>query len=650
MKKYTILLLGVVCLRTAVANTFTVPVGGDLQAALNQAQPGDTVLLTPGATYTGHFTLAPNPGPQWITIQSAALASLPAAGTRVAPANAPLMPKLITPDGSPALAINTGANYYRLQGLEFGVAPGVYVQDLIRIGTGGESSNAQLPHDLDFDRDYIHGDPTAGGKRGIALNGGATTVENSYVSTFISTGQDTQAICGWNGPGPYTIANNYLEAGSEIVAFGGANVAIPYNTPSDIVIKNNTFFKPLSWRPGDPSYAGFPVWAKNHIELKNAQRVTIDSNTFTNNWIGADQQGFTLVFSVRTEGGAVPWAVVNNITVTNNIVRHSAAGALFVGHDGTGGSSGTFKVQNNLWEDISGAWGGDGRLFEILNGVNGISFDHNTAFQTGWPAVFDVGTSININFTNNIFNLGAGIAGDGTANGTPTLLAYAGGGIFTNNVLIGTTNNQYPANTFFPASIDQVGFVNYNAENFLLAANSPYKGMATDGSDLGSSVLPSGASTTPTPTPTPTPVIPTGWVNIIAKHSGKCLDITGASTAPGTAAIQYTCWGGDNQKFQLTSVSGGYSITAKHSGLALEILGGPAVTWGGATVDQWYYWGGTSQIWQVVPTADGYYNLKPTNDGLCMAVAAALQTNVAPVIQWSCYGGNEQKWSLIPAQ
>src|SRR6266849_10826737 len=54
-------------------------------------------------------------------------------------------------------------------------------------------------------------------------NDGGTTgsngVFNSYVSDFKSTDPitDTQAICGWNGTGPYIIQNNYLEAAAENV-------------------------------------------------------------------------------------------------------------------------------------------------------------------------------------------------------------------------------------------------------------------------------------------------------------------------------------------------------------------------------------------------------------------------------------------------
>ena len=52
-----------------------VPAGADLQAAINQAQPGDTLLLTAGATYVGNFVLPAKSGASDITIRSSALAS-----------------------------------------------------------------------------------------------------------------------------------------------------------------------------------------------------------------------------------------------------------------------------------------------------------------------------------------------------------------------------------------------------------------------------------------------------------------------------------------------------------------------------------------------------------------------------------------------
>ena len=51
--------LAVVCVcilaaSAAPAATIVVPAGGDLQAALNQAQPGDVITLEPNATYIGN--------------------------------------------------------------------------------------------------------------------------------------------------------------------------------------------------------------------------------------------------------------------------------------------------------------------------------------------------------------------------------------------------------------------------------------------------------------------------------------------------------------------------------------------------------------------------------------------------------------------
>jgi hypothetical protein len=56
----------------------------------------------------------------------------------------------------------------------------------------------------------------------------------------------------------------------------------------------------------------------------------------------------------------------------------------------------------------------------------------------------------------------------------------------------------------------------------------------------------------------------------------------------------------------IDSVQGGYEITAKNSGLQLQVAGGPSATQDGVPVIQWPCWGGSSEIWQVSPAADGY--------------------------------------------
>jgi len=64
--------------------TLAVRAGGDLQAALDEAQPGDVITLEAGATFRGPFTLRRKRGQEWITVRtSASDDTLPPPGARV---------------------------------------------------------------------------------------------------------------------------------------------------------------------------------------------------------------------------------------------------------------------------------------------------------------------------------------------------------------------------------------------------------------------------------------------------------------------------------------------------------------------------------------------------------------------------------------
>src|SRR5438105_2527537 len=150
----------------------TVPAGSDLQAALDAAQPGDIVELAPGAVYSGNFVLPlKGQGSAFITVRSAPDPALPREGERIQPSHAPLLAKLRSPNGRPALATAPRAHHWRLELLEFQSNAGGS-GDIMTLGDGSRAQNAldQVPHDLIVDRCYVHGDVEAGQKRGIALN------------------------------------------------------------------------------------------------------------------------------------------------------------------------------------------------------------------------------------------------------------------------------------------------------------------------------------------------------------------------------------------------------------------------------------------------------------------------------------------------
>jgi hypothetical protein len=341
--------------------------------------------------------------------------------------------------------------------------------------------------------------------RGFVWNSAWTALVDSYVSGFKSRRLDTQAVGGWNGPGPFKIVNNYLEAAGENVMFGGAAADIPNLIPSDIEIRLNDFKKPLAWRPGDPGYAGIPWMVKNHLEFKNGQRVLIEGNLFEDHWAGG-QSGWFLMLSPRVESGANPWAVVSDITFRSNWVRRTTAGIAVSGYDWPAASyvmSARVAIVNNVFEDLGiyvvpGAH--NGVVLMLANGIQDLVVEHNTIFNTYTPLLFDGGTANGLMtgfvFRNNILHGGGyGIVGDGAGGGASALDGYAPGWIVAKNVFtgpwpnnLGLTPKMLPPNNVFPNSFDDVGFVNRGGGDYRLATTSRYRNTGTGGRAPGADI------------------------------------------------------------------------------------------------------------------------------------------------------------------
>ena len=266
--------------RNAVTRRTIKPMSGaSLQAAIDSARFGDVIELAPGVTYTGTTTLRrKQAGSGWITIRG--VGNVTGAGTRIRPSINLMWPRLVAASGvQPALATESGANHYLIQGVEI-TAPSGSTQGytLVAIGSGG-STQATLPSQpsqIVFDRDYIHGSPTYDFQRCLSLNGAAVAVVDSWISDCHGKGYDSQAISIYNGAGPFKIQNNYLEAAGENILVGGADASSADLLPADIDIRDNHIFKPLSW-------AG--RWTiKNLLELKVGVRVLIEGNLLENCW------------------------------------------------------------------------------------------------------------------------------------------------------------------------------------------------------------------------------------------------------------------------------------------------------------------------------------------------------------------------------
>jgi len=477
------------------AQVIDVPAGGSLQQALNAVEPGGTIRLAAGATYTGSFTLPAKNGAEYITITTGNVA-LPAPGQRIDPSYKPALATIRSASTSSALATAPGASYYRIVGVAF-EANKNGSGDIIALGHADQTTLAAVPHHIELDRVLISGDPAVGQKRAIAANAAHVAITNSDIREIKAAGQDSQAIAAWNAPGPFVIRNNYLEAAGENIMFGGAHIRIPGVVPGDITVENNVLTK-------NPAWKGTTWTVKNVFELKNAQRVMVRGNILQFTWGGA-QAGFAVVLTPRNSSGLTPWVVVSDVEFSGNVIAHAGGAFNLLGHDDTAisGQLARVLVTDNLVLDIDGsAWDGAGTFAQIGGEPAAITFDHNTVMHSGNIVTFYSGSYVNASgakvsggpvtgfvFRNNLLPHNAyGIFGTGQAYGNGSLNYYAPGAVVERNVMASNASlaSRYPPDNQFPSlAAFTATFRNAAAQDYRLAPGSPYIGAGTDGKNIG---------------------------------------------------------------------------------------------------------------------------------------------------------------------
>ena len=490
------------------AVTIVVPAGGDLQSAINSAAPGDTITLQAGATYTGPFFLTNKNCDSYITIQSSRANEI---NGRVSPSQSGLLARLSYTGAEPVIRTVPGAHHYKLIGLEISTfTSSDFIYDLVRLGASDSTQTdlSAVPHHLILDRLWIHGFETQRLQRGISLNSAETSILNSYISDIHEIGIEAQAICSWNGPGPFTITNNYLEAATENVMFGGSPPSIQGLVPSNITITQNHFFKPLSWKVDDPTYAGIHWGVKNLLELKNARNVVIEGNIFENNWTDA-QAGRSIVFTPR-QSDSGPAAVIEDVLFRNNIVRNVGSGMNVSGRDDGPTAVTTLRrvrISNNVFLVDGPRFGSNGVFLTIINGTESVTVDHNTAIQTGDLIAADYAPNTGFIYRENIARHNEfGIMGSGSSPGNATIAQYFPGAIITNNAIVkefnspGNVESIYPAGNLFPATLSLAIDGSFRSLISGVGCDIDVLNAAINGTN------PPAPSPAPSPSPSPTPV------------------------------------------------------------------------------------------------------------------------------------------------
>jgi hypothetical protein len=439
---------------TLTGRSIQVGAGDNLQAALNRARRGDEIVLASGARFTGNFTLpalSGGPAEGWVVIRGEKSDRLPPLGTRVSPADGPLMPSIITPTTGPAIRFEAGASGWWLTGLEVTVVATLTQQHygLMFLGenSASQSTLASVPSDIVLDRMYIHGQTTTNLSRCVALNSARTQVSDSYITECHGRGFDSQAIWGGNGPGPFRIANNTLSGAGENVMFGGSDPRIPGLVPSDIEILRNYIHTPIEWRG---------VWQrKNLLELKNASRVLIEGNVFDGAWADA-QTGWAIIFKSANQGGGCTWCTTNDVTFRRNLVRNAGAGLNITGTGDNSNVDSTTRrilIQESVFDGIGIApYDGDRRGFQFLSNSSDITVERtvltgniNAALQLDnrRPAQRMV-------FRDNVWEHGRyGAIASGRGSGAASLAVGAPGAVWDRMIFIGPQRTAYPVGTGF---------------------------------------------------------------------------------------------------------------------------------------------------------------------------------------------------------
>jgi hypothetical protein len=363
--------------------------GDDLQAAINAARPGETIALAPGARFVGNFVLPNRDDAQsFITIRTDG-PNLPAEGVRTGPAYAGRLAIIQSQSADAAIRTAPGAHHWRLENLEFRANADGHGQ-IIELGTGTQTDRNEVPHSLVLDRLYIRGDANRGQKRGVALNSASTEIRNCYIADIKGVGMDTQAIGGWNGPGPYAIENNYLEAAGENLMFGGADPTINGLVPQDIVIRRNVLNKPASWREalvatptglrGTTSATGGNLSDGAYMYRVTAERPAGQGITA----VSSPTSATTITVSSTTTGSvALEWEPVTGAAAYRVYRSGGASGSMMwrtesarFTDNGTPGSNGTPREQATVWEVKN--------LFELKNARN-VTFEGNL-LERNWLA------------------------------------------------------------------------------------------------------------------------------------------------------------------------------------------------------------------------------------------------------------------------
>ncbi len=137
------------------------------------------------------------------------------------------------------------------------------------------------------------------------------------------------------------------------------------------------------------------------------------------------------------------------------------------------------------------------------------------------------------------------------------------------------------------------------------------------------------------------------YFGIQARHSGRVLDVPGASTADSVNIDQYSDWGVDNERWQLEAMGDGYfRFNVRHSGKCMDIKGGSTAN--GTNAIQFSCGGGNNQRFRLLPDGAGYFSLQAKHSNQCLDIAGGATGDGGLLVQWPCAWTDNEKFRFKP--
>jgi hypothetical protein len=318
-----------------------VTTAADLDAAVNAALPGETIVLDPSLVYAAPFTLA-----KTVTLQSAT------AGTGRMTVDEPA-PKFLN-------GFNNVAVDARFFGLE------------IRNATGMATVVTMTGPGAIWDRCRVLGDPVlVDARHGFQWIGGKQQILRCYVEDIFHPTADAQAVIGWDCDPGLVVDDCYLSASGQSAMFGGSDSVTALRIPQDILMTNNDCTKRPEW------VGKYQV--KCAIEFKSAIRARVLYNRLSYAGKSQGQGSYLIVATVRNQNGKAPWSCISSVEIANCTGGHAAGICNILGTDNDfpSGVLDGLNFHDCSFDNIDGTLG-EGRIIKMGAAPKHVTFKNLT--------------------------------------------------------------------------------------------------------------------------------------------------------------------------------------------------------------------------------------------------------------------------------